>query len=72
MYYNHSRPQALHFLDCARGLWGTLRKRSQNLAMPVAQRMLSAKTKWRLMIKRFAGIMKFTFVYMLSSIHGNI
>ena len=32
MCYNHSRPQALHFLDHARGLWGTLCKRSQNLS----------------------------------------
>ena len=44
----HSRPQTLRFLDRARRLWGTLRKRSQNLAIPVPQRMRSAKPKWRL------------------------
>ena len=44
----HSRPQTLRFLDRARRLWGTLRKRNQNLAMPVPQRMLSPKPKWRL------------------------
>ena len=39
-------PRAFAFLT-ARKLWGTLRKRSQNLAMRVPQRMLSAKSKWR-------------------------
>ena len=43
----HSRPQTLHFL-IARRLWGTLRKRSQNLAMLASQHLLSEKPKWRL------------------------
>ena len=46
--WEHSRPQTLHLLDRARRLWGTLRKRSQNLAMLAPQRMLTAKPKWRL------------------------
>ena len=39
-------PRPFAFLT-ARRLWGTLRKRSQNLAMRVPQRMLIAKSKWR-------------------------
>ena len=36
----HSRPQCLRVWECARKLWETLRRSSQNLAIWASQRML--------------------------------
>ena len=41
----HSRPQCLRVWECARKLWETLRRRSQNLATWASQRMLFDPTK---------------------------
>ena len=41
----HSRPQCLRFWECARKLWETLRRSSQNLAIWASQRMLFYPTK---------------------------
>ena len=41
----HSRLQCLRVSECARKLWGTLRLRSQNLAIWASQRMLFDPTK---------------------------
>ena len=41
----HSRPQCLRVWECARKLWETLRRSSQNLAIWVSQRMLFYPTK---------------------------
>ena len=42
---DHSRPQCLRVWECARKLWETLRRRSQNLAFWASQRMLFDLTK---------------------------
>ena len=42
---NHSRPQCLRVWECARKLWETLRRCSQNLAIWASQRMLFDPTK---------------------------
>ena len=41
----HSRPQCLRVWKCARKLWETLRRSSQNLAIWASQRMLFDPTK---------------------------
>ena len=41
----HSRPQCLRVWKCARKLWETLRRSSQNLAIWVSQRMLFDPTQ---------------------------
>ena len=41
----HSRPQCLRVWECARKLWETLRRSSQNLAIWASQRMLFDPTK---------------------------
>ena len=40
----HSRPQCLRVWECARKLWETLRRSSQNLAIGASQRMLLENT----------------------------
>ena len=40
----HSRPQCLRVWECARKLWETLRRSSQNLAIWASQRMLLENT----------------------------
>ena len=41
----HSRPQCLRIWECARKLWETLRRSSQNLAICASERMLFDPTK---------------------------
>ena len=41
----HSRPQCLRVWECARKLWETLRRNSQNLAIWASQRMLFDPTQ---------------------------
>ena len=41
----NSRPQCLRVWECARKLWETLRRSSQNLAIWASQRMLFDPTK---------------------------
>ena len=43
--FRHSRPQCLRAWECARKLWETLRRSSQNLAIWASQRMLFDPTK---------------------------
>ena len=42
---HHSQPQCLRVWECARKLWETLRRRSQNLAIWDSQHMLFDPTK---------------------------
>ena len=44
-FLTHSRPQCLRVWECARKLWETLRRSSQNLAIWASQRMLFDPTK---------------------------
>ena len=43
--FTHSRPQCLRIWECARKLWETLRRSSQNLAIWASERMLFDPTK---------------------------
>ena len=45
LHSQHSRPQCLRVWECARKLWETLRRSSQNLAIWASQRMIFDPTK---------------------------
>ena len=45
LHLDHSRPQCLRVWECARKLWETLRRSSQNLAIWALQRMLFDPTQ---------------------------